>query len=458
MILLKKIMNHFIQKQKLNLNLKNFSFLNSDISQNNMSHTKLYKTILTSKEFIDEQENIEMLKVYLNSKKIINTLNFFLRKCKWKKAIDYDINHDLFLNDLDDFPEDQRINLLENNTIYKFRLSDLVNYWVICLTNSQNLFSKPLNLKNPHTNIEISYHNLINIYIKLLYSHFNIPLCIHAFYLSNMSLDEFSYRYYGILKEKSIENFNTNGSYHEKYEQILNLLHDYRKEVEYTTVINRVPLTVKIDLISNLKSIISLYVRSKYSCNPLIKRDYASATKIKLKDFFKDNIKLGIPEQYVVQYIPLSERRRTSVISPPHPPPEALRRRRPLLPPPLPPPHLPPLETIRETNTNSNNIINQYIIEPINQNIEELTETVEEPIEEPIEEVIEEIEELINQSDSDSSETIDLNYETDSTDDEYQNINTDINPFTPTREINRTPPGALSRRRQQMSSSFSLFR
>ena len=51
MILLKKIMNRFIQKQELNLNLKNFSFLNRDISRNNMSHIKLYKTLLTSSSY-----------------------------------------------------------------------------------------------------------------------------------------------------------------------------------------------------------------------------------------------------------------------------------------------------------------------------------------------------------------------------------------------------------------------
>ena len=157
MLILKKIMNYFIQKEELNLNLKNFSFFYNDISENKISHCKLYKTLLSSNEFIDQQENIDMLKVYLSSKKILNRLNYFVRKCKWKNAIKYDVNNDLYLNDLDDFPKHQKITLLENKTTYKFRLSDLVNCWVTCLTNNQGLFSRP-HLKKP----SYKYRNIIS--------------------------------------------------------------------------------------------------------------------------------------------------------------------------------------------------------------------------------------------------------------------------------------------------------
>lgn len=452
MLILKKIMNHFIQKEELNLNLKNFSFFYNDNSENKISHCKLYKTLLNSNEFIDQQENIDMLKVYLNSKKIINRLNYFVRKYRWKNAIKYDVNHDLYLNDLDDFPKHQKITLLENKTIYIFRLSDLVNCWVTGLTNNQGLFSRPLPLKNPHTNIEISYHNLINIYIKLLHSNFNIPLCIHAFYLSNMSTKEFSYKYFGILKEKTIENFIISGSSFEKYEQTLNLLHDYRKIIDYTTVINRIPYSVKIDLVINLKSILALYIRSKFSCNPLVKRDYTEITKMKLKEFYDKNKDLGINKKYITRYVPMAERSLSISPSPPPPPPESMRRRRPTVPPPLPPPHLPP---IHEIDISSNNIARQPVIQPITEGVNEIIETSRE-VEESIQENIstdESIEEDINESDS--SETIDLEYESDSIEEEYD---IHINPFMPTREINRTPPNSLSRRRQQISSSFSLFR
>ena len=80
--------------------------------------------------------------------------------------------------------------LLENNTRYHFRLSDLVNYWIESLNNSQGLFSKPLVLTNPHTNLEFSIHNLYNIYFKLLDSGFTIPTIVilgnHDMNLNNL--------------------------------------------------------------------------------------------------------------------------------------------------------------------------------------------------------------------------------------------------------------------------------
>lgn len=482
MLILKKIMNYFIQKEQLNLNLKNFSFLDVDNSNNKVSDVRLYKNILTSNEFLNEHENIKMLKVYLTSKRIVNLLNLFLRTYKWKKAIEYDVHSDLFLNDLDEFPKHQKITLLENNTTYKFRLSDLVNYWVTCLTNSQNLFSRPLKLKNPHTNIEISHHNLINIYIKLLHTNFNIPLCVHAFYLSNMCIGDFSYKYYGILKEKTIENFIFNGSYYEKYEQVINLLHDYRKELNYTTVLNNIPYLEKKSLIYNLRLIIPLYIRGKFSCNPLVKRDYSEVTKKKIKEFFDKNPNLGIHENFVTRYVPISERR--ILTTPPPAPPEALTQRRPTIPPPLPPSQIPPLppiqrpsrpllEVINEIDLSSNSIIREITEDENNtnsmevaqetqqENREEIEESIEELIQEDIVESIQEDIVEVSEEDiydiSDSSESIDISLETDSLYDEDPYIERE-NPFRPRNELNRTPPTSLSRRQRQISSSFSIFR
>ena len=227
----------------------------------------------------------------------------------------------------------------------------------------------------------------------------------------------------------------------------------YRKIINYTTVINRIPYSVKIDLVINLKTVLALYIRSKFSCNPLVKRDYTEITKMKLKEFYDKNKDLGINKKYITRYVPMAERSLSVSPSPPPPPPESMRRRRPTVPPPLPPPHLPP---IHEIDISSNNIDRQPVIQPITEGVNEIIETSRE-VEESIQENIstdESIEEDIN-IESDSSETIDLEYESDSIEEEYD---IHINPFMPTREINRTPPNSLSRRRQQISSSFSLFR
>ena len=110
----------------------------------------VYKDIWSS-TFFDIHEKAALKNLYIKSKKIKNSLLYFLRLCRWKKAVTYSMNTDLYLNSLDDFPDSQKIILMENNTKYQFRLSDLVNCLTVCLTNSSGLFSKPLRLKNPHT-------------------------------------------------------------------------------------------------------------------------------------------------------------------------------------------------------------------------------------------------------------------------------------------------------------------
>ena len=48
---------------------------------------------------------------------------------------------------LDDLPESQKIIILENKTLYNFKLRDLLSCWKIALLNSQGLFSKPIAVK-----------------------------------------------------------------------------------------------------------------------------------------------------------------------------------------------------------------------------------------------------------------------------------------------------------------------
>ena len=51
---------------------------------------------------------------------------------------------------------------------YNFKLKDLLSCWKLALLNTQGLFSKPFEVKNPYTNIPIKNNNLYNIYFKCL--------------------------------------------------------------------------------------------------------------------------------------------------------------------------------------------------------------------------------------------------------------------------------------------------
>ena len=81
----------------------------------------------------------------------------------------FDSNTDLYFNPLNKYPKNQLVKLIINNTIYNFRISNLINMWLDSLTKQENLFCKPIELKNPYTNLPFNKHNLYNIFSLFIF-------------------------------------------------------------------------------------------------------------------------------------------------------------------------------------------------------------------------------------------------------------------------------------------------
>ena len=378
-------------------------------TKNIKSDPKIYYHLLFENEFLDSDDIIVIGRLFVKFKKIKNKLSSFVRRYKWKKSVLYSCNSDLYLNDLDGFKDKYKITILENNTRYRFRLSNIINYWEESLTNSSGLFTKPVHLTNPYTNLKISTHNLYNIYFKLLNTGFDLPLSIKAFFTSNMNIDDFSFKYYPMLKEKAIENFiRKKGLIYEKWEQILNMLYEYRKIIKYLTFMDNVQYGVKIKACSIFKKALNNYLLFKFSCNPNIKKNANISAKKILRKLLREKSNFGFKRGVeIMVYIPVSERQVRA--TPPPPPPlviENINRMReinrfqlppPPVPPPLPPPVPPPLPP---------------------------------PIEPPL------VNTII------SSNTFDIS----------------ANPFITSRDLPRTPPNNQSvSRRTQLTNSLRLF-
>ena len=326
-MLLGQIMNTISDHQNMprNSSINNFLFL--------LQNT-IYSDVRIFKEHILNRDDEALENIYIKSKNILNKLNNFVKLYKWKKSVLYPIDTDLYMIPLNNYTKKQKIIILENNTRYIFRLSDLVNYWVVSLTNNEGLFSKPVYLKNPHTNIVITNHNLYNIYFKLLDSTFNIPLWISCFFKCDMDVRDFQYIYYSLLKENTINDFVNSDNIHEKYEQIINMLHDFRRHIDYLTMAHFVGFLVKKALCKKLQQALLQYLKSKFSCNPLIKRAAKNKTKNILTTYLNDNPYFGLRlGREIIRYVPERDRVPTSSSLPPPPP-----RLQPPPPPPLPPP------------------------------------------------------------------------------------------------------------------------
>jgi len=327
MILFKEFVLRISKINKLPSSLVNI-FLLLNWKKNNKF--QIFKDNIIEEEFITDQDKEMLLDLYISVVNLMQKLKSVVRIYKFKKAVKYDIDTDLHLNPLKDLPLKQKIKIIENNTLYHFKLRDLLSCWKIALLNSQGLFSKPISVKNPYTNIPFKTHNLYNIYFKCLDMYINLPLCITNFFKCNMNLSKFQLYYFTTLKEVAVINFMNTNNYYEMFEQILNLLHDYRKEVNYLTFTNYCPPTTRIKAVKKFKPILINYLLSKYSCNPIVREQKTRVLKQQLKDINEKYTDFGFERGFeIMRYVPLSEREvRTQPPPPPEPLITQLRRRR----------------------------------------------------------------------------------------------------------------------------------
>ena len=136
-----------------------------------------------------------------------------------------------------------------------------------------------------------------------------------------MSINTFAYKYYHLLKENSLKNFINSNYLYEQWEQVINMLHDFRKDIDYITFTNDLSHRTKIIAWKLLKKPTYQYLKFKYSCNPLVSRDSKDECKQLLIKCLEDNPDFGFERGVqIMRYVPYTERRRRRRTNPPPPP------------------------------------------------------------------------------------------------------------------------------------------
>ena len=235
-----------------------------------------------------DNEKNKIIKLYIKSKNIINILNKFSKKMKLSLYKKYDNNRDLRFNPLDNYKEKEIINIIQNKTIYKFRILDLIYLWKIALFKSENMFSMPKKLKNPYTNIVFEDHNLYNIFFSFNKTTYVIPEIILSFFKCSFNMGFFKKKNYPILQENAIEYYGKNAFYTYLIEYLLTMLHFFRKDIGYIFLKTELTPFKNQWIIKNMNNIIILYLKYKFLCNPLLKDKYFNEIKDKLILYFKN--------------------------------------------------------------------------------------------------------------------------------------------------------------------------
>ena len=286
-MLIKKIItvmqNDFEEKINygFNLYIKTLVYkLDSDIDY--------FNHILKYELFVGKQDSNVVLESYIKSKKIKNTLDRFVKKYKKYKYKKYEIETDLRFIPFEKYDKCEIIHIIENKTVYSFRILDLIHLLKVSLYNNENMFSIPLKLKNPYTNIYFKKYNLYNILIAFNKTKYILPEIVLKYYRSNFDFLYFKLAAYPILQENAIEDYIKNGYIGELYDYILTLCHYFRKETNYILVKTRLSLFRKSMMISIFKKTLQYYLKKKYLCNPLKKDFFENKSLRELKNVIEE--------------------------------------------------------------------------------------------------------------------------------------------------------------------------
>ena len=139
---------------------------------NSKNKFTIIKDSIITNNFLTTTQKDYILYLFSKSQKHYRALCKFAYIYKYKKFKHFDFNTDLLYNDLKTLNKNIKIELIENNIIYTFRLSDLNNLIYKSLTHNSQLITESQNIKNPFTNIGFSICNLYNIYFAFKRSNF----------------------------------------------------------------------------------------------------------------------------------------------------------------------------------------------------------------------------------------------------------------------------------------------
>lgn len=188
-----------------------------------------------------------VLYYFYHYQRTLNAINKFkqLYKIKYKYKV-YDIDTDINLTPLTEFKKNHIISLIENDTIYKFSVFDLVKIIKNSLFSNKYMNNVVRTPRNPYTNSSFSYHNLYNMYFHILnYTNIHLPYYIHSYFQNGVKNNIFLYNNHFILRINAVKEYIDN-------EDDNNLLIQDIKDMFYTILEYEPDNIIEVESIDNM--------------------------------------------------------------------------------------------------------------------------------------------------------------------------------------------------------------
>jgi hypothetical protein len=276
------ILRRIIENSKYNI----FNICPMYFLDNYLNKFKSVKEQVVDNDFFGEKQKLVYMELFALSQKHYYAFCKFAKMFKSRKCTYFDSKTDLCMNNLDIFPESQKITLMHFNKKYIFRLTDLINIWKTSLKKNFNLTPRPRYPFNPYINKPFRKYHLYLIYFKLLKSNIRIPIILQIFFNLEFNLTNFEFEMYTELKDYAIENYIDESNDTTLLFEIINMVESLKRHLNNAYIDSQLPRNCSKIVIKLLKPFLKEYFYGKYSCNPL-KNEICLSTAINgLKCFF----------------------------------------------------------------------------------------------------------------------------------------------------------------------------
>ena len=237
--------------------------------------------------FIPYEFREHFLETFSKLQNIYHTINRFAFRYKVKKA-EIQIATDVFLNPIES-TDNNVLAIYQNKRKYLFTSTDLVNIINSSLGNAYFLFSEPIVIKNPYTNMPFEKSILYSIYFFMRTTTMLPPLLFHHYFLCHFHLKNFLIENEMLLRDYAIEDYLKKTLATELSGSIRSMLRKNRYG-RRLNICKEFPVDV---LLSVMKPYLRSFYIGHYSLNETKRTYFRVQWQNGLKQFVKTNPRFG---------------------------------------------------------------------------------------------------------------------------------------------------------------------
>jgi hypothetical protein len=187
-----------------------------------------------------------VIKSFAKCQRVYYALGRFVRICRFRCAQTKN-GQDLHLADIRE-GDARTYTLVHGGAKYVFRVNELRDTIMSCITNTEDFFPAILDVRNPYNNLPLSLCDMYNFYFFLKTQNYGIPMLLHGFFMSDFSVPRYIMDYEILLRDKAIDDHVMHGSVKTLYPSVFRMLLQYRKCIRSIHIAKGFPIKTLVNV------------------------------------------------------------------------------------------------------------------------------------------------------------------------------------------------------------------